>query len=295
MLILNLHHLYYFWMVAREGSVTRACEKLFLSQSTVSGQLIQLEKFFGIPLFERHGKRLILSREGRIVFQYAGDIFSQSQALVDLFKKGFREEIPPLRIGIDSQISKNIVVRLLANVQKKEPALSVHLWEANFKELLRRLRMNDVDLVLSDQLGIVGSLEETQRAKVGSLEIFFVAAPSVARRIKSFPVDLARVPLLLPTSNSPIWGLLQQCLLRWGVEPQTTYQLPDLELLHAAALAGLGVAPLHDVSAGNDLKAGRLKRLGHRSTGVSKTFWLIARKLRHPHPMVRYLLDHFRL
>lgn len=295
MLILNLHHLYYFWMVAREGSVTRACEKLFLSQSTVSGQLIQLEKFFGVPLFERHGKKLVLSREGRTVFRYAGDIFAQSQSLVDLFKKGFREETPPLRLGFDAQISKNIVVRLLECVQKKDPLLSIELWEAQFKDLLKRLQINDVDLVLSDQLGIGRSLDETLRVQVGSLEIFFAASPKVARRIKSFPADLARVPLLLPTANSPIWGPLQQCLLKWGVSAQTTYQIPDLELLQAAALAGLGAAPLHMVSAAKDLKAGRLKRLGHRSTGVSKNLWLMGQRRRRQHPMVQYLLNHFRL
>jgi len=69
MIILNHQHLYYFWVVAKEGSVARACEKLFLAQPTVSGQIIQLEKFFGRRLFTRDKKKMDLTDDGKLVFE----------------------------------------------------------------------------------------------------------------------------------------------------------------------------------------------------------------------------------
>lgn len=295
MLPLNLHHLYYFWMVAREGSVTRACEKLFLSQSTVSGQLIQLEKFFGVPLFDRQGRRLRLTKEGQAVFRHAVDIFSETRALVDRVRKGFQDSLPTLRLGIDSRLSKGVIVRLLHQIQREHPSLSLHLWEGSFRELVRRLNVMELDLFLSDESGAPGTGDRLIRQEVGRQELYWSASPSLASRVASFPADLARVPILLSTTNSTIWASVQDTLARWQIEPSVSIQLPDLELMAAAAREGLGAAPLHALAAGDDWKQRRLIRLHHRPCGIAKTFWLITRERARPHPAVKSLLRGFRL
>src|SRR5687768_4563584 len=78
---LNYHYLYSFWTVAREGSISRACEKLFLAQPTVSGQLRALEKALGQKLFTRAGRGLALTESGNFVFRYADEIFALGQEL----------------------------------------------------------------------------------------------------------------------------------------------------------------------------------------------------------------------
>ena len=78
---LNYHHLYYFWLVAREGSIARAGEQLHLAHPTISKQLHQLESSFENKLFERVGRNLVLADFGQTVFRYAEEIFSVGREL----------------------------------------------------------------------------------------------------------------------------------------------------------------------------------------------------------------------
>jgi LysR family transcriptional activator of nhaA len=66
---MNYHHLLYFWTVAREGTIARACEKLLVSQPTISGQLKALEQAVGRPLFDRSRRTLALTDIGQTVFR----------------------------------------------------------------------------------------------------------------------------------------------------------------------------------------------------------------------------------
>src|SRR6056297_105451 len=83
---LNYNHLLYFWTVAREGSITRASEVLFLTPQTISGQLKLLEETIGQPLFHRVGRRLVLSETGQLVKEYADEIFSLGTELAQRMK-----------------------------------------------------------------------------------------------------------------------------------------------------------------------------------------------------------------
>ena len=71
---LNYHHLHYFWVVAKEGGVSKAAELLHLAQPTVSRQVTQLEKTIGAKLFDRIGRSLVLTETGQLVFRYADEI-----------------------------------------------------------------------------------------------------------------------------------------------------------------------------------------------------------------------------
>ena len=83
---LNYHHLMYFWTVAREGTIARACVQLHLTQPTISGQLRSLERAIGAKLFDRVGRNLALTDTGRVVYRYADDIFSLGRELQDTLK-----------------------------------------------------------------------------------------------------------------------------------------------------------------------------------------------------------------
>ena len=78
---LNYHHLFYFWTVARAGSIARASEELRLAQPTISNQLKTLEASLGVKLLERQGRRLVLTDAGRTVLRFADDIFRTGREL----------------------------------------------------------------------------------------------------------------------------------------------------------------------------------------------------------------------
>ena len=79
---LNFNHLRYFWAVAHEGSLTRAAERLNLSQSALSVQIQKLEHQMGHPLFDRVGKRLVLTEAGQITLDYADTVFKAGDELM---------------------------------------------------------------------------------------------------------------------------------------------------------------------------------------------------------------------
>ena len=88
---LNYHHLLYFWVVAREGTIARACDQLHLTQPAISKQLRQLEHSIGERLFKRVGRNLALTETGQEVFRYAEEIFSLGQELTELLRGSRRD------------------------------------------------------------------------------------------------------------------------------------------------------------------------------------------------------------
>src|SRR5512137_2160387 len=109
---LNYHHLLYFWTVAQAGSVTKACERLQLAQPTISAQLRQLEKGVGAALFERKGRHLALTETGRMVLDYADEIFTLGRELQDVLAG--RPAQRPLRftVGVPDALPKRITFRI---------------------------------------------------------------------------------------------------------------------------------------------------------------------------------------
>ena len=95
---LNYHHLRYFWVVAREGGLRKAADKLHVSQPTISAQLQALEAVLGGKLFHRTGRNLTLTETGQHALVYAEEIFSTGQELLDSLKQ--RPTSRPLRVRL---------------------------------------------------------------------------------------------------------------------------------------------------------------------------------------------------
>lgn len=297
MIILNHQHLYYFWIVAKEGSITKASEKLFLGQPTVSAQIIQLEKALGKKLFNRHKKHLLLTDEGRIALGYANDIFGTTQELVDRLRNQPSQADLSLHLGMDTSVSKQIMLRLVEMIYRFKPNAHVTVREAAWPELFESIQTHALDMVISEQwqTGSGAAEGEYLRAEVGQVGIVFAATPGFARHVKSFPADLSKVSLLLPTRVSPIWASVDQFLTHYNVRPHVIAEVDDTELLRLLALRGLGAAPLPDLAIAADLRAKRLVRLGRGSLGITKRLWLVAKKRQSSNSLVQYALENFRL
>ena len=147
---LNYHHLMYFWTMAREGSVSRAADKLHLSQPTISGQLRQLENAVGCKLYERIGRELRLTDTGKIVYEYAEEIFTTGQELMHRLNGRQTEQSLIFTVGIPDFVSKLIAYRLIEPVFHLSQPVQLVCYEGKLPELLTDLAMHRLDLVLSD-------------------------------------------------------------------------------------------------------------------------------------------------
>jgi LysR family transcriptional activator of nhaA len=176
-----------------------------------------------------------------------------------------------------------------------KPSTQITLQEGSLKDLLPALRSHELDLLLSEQIILAKPSDPYVNVEVGRVNIFFVAAPQIARQVRRFPRDLANIPLFLPAPTSPLWGSIEQFFVQHRIQPKVIGKINDFEFMRLLALEGIGVAPLHDMAVSADLRAGRLVRLGRQGTGIVKTLWLVAGKSHRSNPVVDYLLRKFRI
>ena len=239
---LNYHHLLYFWTVAREGSVARACQRLHLSQPTISGQLRVLEEALGEKLFARQGRGLVLTEVGRTVYSYADEIFSLGRELMDNLKD--RPTGRPLRlsVGIADVVPKLIAYRLLEPALKLPERVHVVCREDKPERLLAELALHGVDLVLAD-----APLSPSMRIRafshlLGECGVCFFAVPALAAVYRRrFPASLAGAPMLLPTDNTTLRRSLDQWFDAQGLRPQVVGEFEDSALLKVFGQTGAGL------------------------------------------------------
>ena len=245
MIPFNYHHLYYFYVIAQEGSITKATDVLHLAQPTISAQLKQFENFLGVRLFLRENKRLILTEEGHQVLSYAKTIFDIGQELkdrmVDLSYKG-RVRI---QIGITNFVPKTIVEVLLNFILEVEPRAFIQLEKDNMDKLIQSLDDHLLDIVLTDTPFESPLGENIQNKLIGKIPIVFCAHPNLAQRIKKFPQDLNGQPLLLPAAPRQIFYTLKEFFYENNIKPEIVAEIQDLETVRRMALRGHGIAPIN--------------------------------------------------
>ncbi|MCA9400055.1 MAG: LysR family transcriptional regulator, partial [Candidatus Omnitrophica bacterium] len=245
MIPFNYHHLYYFYVIAQEGSISRATEILNLAQPTLSAQLKQFEDFLNVKLFIREGRKLTLTEEGRKVLSYAKMIFDIGQELkdrmVDLSHKGR----PHIHIGIGHFVPKTIVDLLLHFILEHEPNTYIHVEKDNMDKLIQDLNDHILDLVLTDTPFETTMSGDIKNKFIGKIPIVFCAHPTIARHIKQFPKDITGQPMIFPAAPRQIAYTLKEFLYEHQLEPKIVGEIQDIETVRRLALRGYGIAALN--------------------------------------------------
>lgn len=239
---LNYHHLYYFWVVTQEESVTKAGERLRLAPSTVSVQLSRLEESLGGKLFQRVGRRLELTDLGRLVFRYADEIFALGLEMLDTVRGRSSAGLLRFEVGIVDSLPKMMARKIL------EPAMSlpsgVHLicHEGKEKQLLAELAIHNLDIVLTDTPVTPGLSVKVYSHLLGECGVTFCAVEAMASPIiEAFPYSLDMVRMLLPTPMSAMRGNLDQWFNTLDVHPEIIGEFDDHALLKVFGQAGDGI------------------------------------------------------
>jgi len=281
---LNYHHLLYFWVVAKEGTIVQACEKLKLSQPTISTQLKKLEESLGERLFRKAGRRLELTEVGQRVFRYAEEIFSIGRELVDVVKG--RPTGRPLRftVGIPDHLSKLVIYRLLKPAFHLPEAIQLVCQEGKLNPLLAELAVNRVDVVLSDvPLDPTTNVRAFSHLLGGCSVAFFGVDDLVHRFQRGFPKTLNEAPLLLPSFNTAMRRSLDQWLEVQRIRPKIVAEFDDSALMKAFGQAGLGLFPAPDAIAPEVQRQYGVQLVG-RVEDIRERYYAISveRRLKHP-------------
>jgi LysR family transcriptional activator of nhaA len=280
---LNYHHLHYFWVVAREGSIAGATRKLNLTQPTISAQLRQLEDSLGEKLFEKSGRGLALTESGRVALRYADEIFALGRELRDTLRD--RPTGKPVRvtIGVADVVPKLIAYRVLRAAFTTGVEIEMVCREASSQELLRLLGQHEVDLVLTDAPAAATPLRAFNHL-LGESGTTFFAAPSLATAArKHFPQSLDGSPLLLPGDGTQLRRALELWLDATGLTPRRVGAFDDLALMTDFGRAGVGIFPAPSVIE-KEIETQYNVRIVGRLPDVKERFYAVAaeRKIKNP-------------
>lgn len=282
---LNYHHLLYFWVVAREGSIAAATRKLNLTQPTISAQLRLLEESLGEKLFEKAGRSLVLTEAGRVALRYADEIFALGRELRDTLRD--RPTGKPVRVtvGIADVVPKLVAYRVLHPAFDAAPDVEMVCRESSSETLLTLLGQHEVDLVLTDAPAAGGPLRAYNHL-LGESGTTLFAAPSLAASVrKHFPNSLHGAPLLLPGAATQIRRALELWLDGSGIEPRRVGEFDDLALMTAFGRAGTGIFPA-PTAIEDEIEAQYGVRVVGRLPEVRERFYAISAERKIKNPMV---------
>jgi len=297
MIPFNFHHLYYFYMVANEGSVSKAAAVLRLSQPALSTQLKQLEAYWGFRLFDREARRVSLTEEGHNVLSYAKAIFDLGQELSDSLGDRSSKEHLKIQIGVSSFIPKAIVDTFIKFILNETPKPYLTLIESKSEDMIEDLKTHKLDLVLSDLPHQAPSDEGIQNHVLAKIPIVFCAHKSLANKYKHLPKDLNNAPMILPTAQSQTYHLLQEYFISQKISPRVIAEIQDVELARRLVIAKEGIAPLNEFTVLNAPTKEELAILGsgHSKFQIHDTIYLIKKNRKYPHPLVVKIIDQFKL
>ena len=260
---MNYHHLRYFWVVAREGSLRAAAEQLRVSQPSISAQLGQLEEFFGHPLFRRSGRGMQLTDTGRLVLEYAEDIFSTGRELLDAVRGTASSRSKIFHVGITDSLPKLVARAMLQPALDLDPPPRLICREGQFDELLPLLAAHRLDLVLGDEPAGGGHRFKIFNHPLGSCGVTFCATAALARRLRpGFPKSLHNAPALLPTEGSLLRRAVEQWFHQHDVHPKVMGEFDDAALMLFFAREGAGFLPLHSVAVSDANRTFKLAEIG---------------------------------
>jgi LysR family transcriptional regulator, transcriptional activator of nhaA len=285
----SYRHLYYFWVVAKEGGMSRAAAKLEVAVQTVSTQVRELERSLGHELLKPAGRGLALTDAGSAAMRQADQIFQLGEQLPAAVRDAGNSPSIRLNIGVLDILPKLVVWRLLKPVIR-EAKLRLQCQVDEFEDLLGDLALHRFDLVLADRQAPASSNLKLYSHLVEESELsWYAAGPLQTKARRDFPKSLARVPVLLPTHHAALRGTLDRWFDRIGVRPRVIGEFEDSALLETFGAAGMGVFPAADLTHEDLARQYKVQRVG-RCEGVNAEFFAVATEKRVAHPLVQRLV-----
>lgn len=286
---LNYRHLYYFWVVAKEGGIARAAERLEMAVQTVSTQVRELERSLGYALFRSVGRGIELTEAGMTAVRYAEQIFHLGEALPAAVQEAANAQGVRLAVGISDALPK-LAVRHLLQPAVQTPDLRLLCHEGDFDDLLADLALHRLDVVLADRPAPANPNLRVFSHRMGRSSVAWYVCPKLAATVTSeFPACLADLPLLLPTADSAVRSRLDDWLARSGIRPRVVGEFEDSALLATFGESGLGAFPAPDWSSDEFARSRGLTLLG-RCPDVVEHFYAISAQRKVDHPVIRKLL-----
>ncbi len=271
---INFNHLYYFWVVAKEGSINRAASALRLAQPTISSQLKSLEFNLGATLFDRKGRRMELNQNGKTALKYCDYIFTKGTELFEIFEGAAEFEINFVKIGIIPSVSKHLIYKLIADLFK-DTNVRTTIVENESKYLIEELESGHIDIVFSDFAISLGS-KSLFAKEIFERSFLLICNNSLKKRIDSQEINLESVPVINYTDNSILHDQIQKYFHQNEFNAVTISKIDDIELIKLVVKDNEVMAILPRLSVEQELKNDEFRVLREVS-GIESSLYLYFR------------------
>lgn len=286
---LNYHHLRYFWAVAHEDSLTKAAERMNLSQSALSAQIRKLEQEVGHALFERINKKLLLTEAGRIVLDYADVIFKTGDELVSTLRGQPLADRQVLRVGALTTLSRNFQLEFLQPLVGR-PDVELIVRSGTMPDLIAQLEIHSLDVVLANSAPPRDARSPLRSHLLDEQPVSLVGQPQARKRKFRFPDDLATEAVLLPSLDSDIRLAFDRLLERAGIRPIILAEVDDMAMLRLLARERDGLTLVPPIVVRDELKAKVLIEYC-RIPEFKESFYAILQKRHFPNQLLAGLLE----
>ncbi|CAM3272401.1 Transcriptional regulator, LysR family [Sphingomonas antarctica] len=285
---LNFNHLRYFWMVAHETNLTRAAARLNLSQSALSVQIRKLEHQIGHALFERMGKRLVLTEAGQIALDYADTVFQAGDELLSTLDGRPMANRQILRVGALTTLSRNFQLEFLRPlVGRTDVDLIVR--SGTIRDLLAQLEAHSIDVILANIAAPRDARAPFRNHLLNEQPVSLVGRPRPGKAPLRFPDDLRSEPILLPSLDSDIRVGFDRLLDLAGIRPNILAEVDDMAMLRLLAREREGVTLVPPIVVRDELESGVL--VEHcRIPQLTESFYAITLTRRFPNQLLGGLL-----
>jgi len=289
--MVNYKHLHYFWMVAKEGGIARASERLHITPQTISGQISLLEAHFGADLFTKVGRNIELTETGRSVLSFANEIFSLGSELEQMMHHLPEDRPQQFRVGVVDVVPKSIAHRILLPALKMSDSIRMVCREADLDTLLAELSVHRLDLVLADRPIPPTVSTRGFSHKLGECSVSFFATEQLQKQLTGdFPNNLNGAPILLPSRGNQLRADIDQWLDNNRIHPRIVGEFDDSALMKAFGQEGAGIFLAPSAIEDEVMHQYNVKSIG-QSHEVKESFYAISVERKIINPIVSAVME----
>jgi LysR family transcriptional activator of nhaA len=290
---LNYHHLYLFWILAKEGTFTKSAERLSIAQSAVTSQIKQLEETLDMKLMDRTNRRKpVLTEEGKLVLEFADSIFEKGEELLKWSKLGIKSVGQVVRIGAISGLSRNFQYEFIAPLVERGD-VKIEVVTGDQEKLVRLLKEHSLDMILSSHSVPSEGRVSFHSHVLNKSPVVFVVKNSLKIRSGDLKEHLRKLPLCLPSKSFEARPELDAFLGRLKLVPNVIAEVDDIALLRILAIRSGSVVAIPEMGVINELKTRDLVIVG-KATGIEQRFYAVTRQRQFPSALAEKLIETIR-
>jgi len=288
---MDFRHLETFVKITELKSFSRASEELFLTQPTVSKQIIDLESYFSIKLIDRTKRNVSLTRAGELLLDYAKDLLSIKKDMTEAIDAFKGLKIGNILVGASSIPGIYIIPQVLNEFRQKYEGINIKLMISDSKEIIRSTEQGEIDI------GFVGTRSENKKLNFKRFfdDTIIIVAP------KDFPnsislKDIKNYPIIIREAGSGTRNCFDSALKRLHIDMKkdlnVVAELTDTEAIKEAVRHGLGIAYISKMAVENEINRGSMKTLKIEGfSELKRTFFIITKKDKSISPHAKALID----